>query len=109
MAEETAYRELSDEKLVHDTLQAERDLVALQFQNSMSNLENTARLGVVRKHIARLKTEARAREIAQGLPKNALFDRHGKSFAKGGEVAPAEVVTSGGFLSGIVDKLTGKE
>jgi len=109
MAEETPNRELSDEKLVHEVLQAERDLLALKFQNSMSTLENTARLGVVRKHIARLRTEARAREIHQGLPKNALFDRHGKTFAKAGEVAPHEVVTSGGFLSGIVDKLTGKE
>jgi len=109
MTEQTSYQDLSDEKLVHDVIQAERDMVTLQFQNSMSTLENTARLGVVRKQIARLKTEARAREIDQGLPKDALFDRYRKTFAKVGEVAPHEVVTSGGFLSGIVDKLTGKE
>jgi hypothetical protein len=83
--------------------------VTLQFQNSMSTLENTARLAVVRKQIARLKTEARAREIDQGLPKDTLFIQYSKTFAKTDTVAPHEVVTSGGFLSGIVDKLTGKE
>lgn len=102
-------RELSDEQLVHQVLQAQRDLVALKFQHSMSALENTAQLGEVRKYIARLKTIARQREIEQGLAKNHLIDQHRKTFtAEGAPEAPAGEEGSG-FLSGIVDRLTGKE
>lgn len=108
MAAEQQNEPLSDEQLVHDLLQAERDLVGLRFQHSMSTLENTAELAVARKQIARFRTEARQREIAQGLPKNGLIQQHGKSFRS--TAAPsAEAHESGGFLAGIVDKLTGKE
>jgi len=100
----------TDEQLVHRVLQAERELVAARFKRSMNQLENTARLRVLRREIARLRTEARARETANGLAKDALIVKHRATF--GGVVtrpsgaAPAE---KGGFLSGIVDKLTGKE
>jgi len=99
----------TDEQLVHRVLQAERELVSARFKRSMNQLENTARMRVLRREIARLRTEARARETANGLAKNALLTKHRATFggvARPAGSAPAE---KGGFLSGIVDKLTGKE
>lgn len=106
------YAELSDEEIVHRVLQAERDLVAMRFKHSMNQLPNTASMREVRASIARLRTEARAREIQAGLDKNTLFARHRGSFAPGGRPTPGAssgAAGRGGFLSGIVDKLTGKE
>jgi len=101
-------RDYSDEQLVHRMLEVERDLVAARFKHSMNNLENTASIGVMRKEIARLKTEAARREREGGLSKNTLFDRHARSF--GATEAPsAAAADKGGFLSGIVDKLTSND
>lgn len=102
------YADLSDEQVVHQALEAERDLVRKRFKHKLNQLENQAQLGYIRRDIARLQTEARAREIAQGIPKGALFNQHRASFggkAIEGDAAP----TKGGFLSGIVDKLTAKD
>jgi large subunit ribosomal protein L29 len=103
-----AFSDLTDEQLVHRVLQTERDLVTARFKHSMNQLENTARLRVLRRDIARLQTEARSREAAAGLAKNALLSKHSASF---GAARPAggPAAEKGGFLSGIVDKLTGKE
>ncbi len=101
--------ETTDEQLVHQVLQAERDFVAARFRHSMNQLENTASLGVLRRQIARLRTEARGRELQNGLTKGSLLLMHRATFgADGGEAeqAPAE---KGGFLSGIVDKLTASD
>lgn len=104
-----AISEYTDEQLVHRMLQVERDLVSSRFKHSMNQLENTATIGGMRKEIARLKTEAGRRERDTGLTKNALFDRHANSFgASKGNVSGAST-DKGGFLSGIVDKLTGNE
>jgi len=103
-----AHQELSDEQLVHAMLQTERDLVAARFKHSMNQLENTAALRVMRREIARLQTEARRREKEQGLDKNRLIAMHRDSFGGGTSSGPAEEATAekGGFLSGIVDRLT---
>lgn len=105
-----SHAELSDEQLVHRVFEQERMLVQARFRHSMNQLENTAKLRDLRKEIARLKTEARTREIAQGLPKGQLIHVHRQTFsaqsAAGAEQAPEQ---KGGFLSGIVDKLSGKE
>jgi large subunit ribosomal protein L29 len=101
--------QLTDEQLVHRMLQVERDLVAARFRHSMNQLENTASLGGLRKEIARLKTEARQREVANGLPKNALFDQHAKTFGASKAASSDAAAEKGGFLSGIVDKLTGND
>jgi large subunit ribosomal protein L29 len=110
-----AFTDLNDEQLVHKVLETERDLVRAQFKHSMNQLENTSRLRVLRHDIARLRTEARSREAAAGLHKNELLARHRRSYAEktaaaGQSAAPtAAPAERGGFLSGIVDKLTGKE
>jgi ribosomal protein L29 len=105
----TAFADLSDEDLVHRVLQVERDLVSARFEHSMNQLANTASLRDMRAEIARLRTEARRRERDGGLGKNALLARHRGTFAAPGRAAPAGPVEKGRFLSGIVDKLTGKE
>lgn len=55
---------VSDDELVDRLAQAKNDLFHLRFQHATGQLENTARLGQVRKDIARLNTELRDREIA---------------------------------------------
>jgi large subunit ribosomal protein L29 len=102
------FSDLSDEQLIHKALQIERDLVTARFKHSMNQLENTARLRVLRRDIARIQTEARVRELKAELPKNALLARHQASFGATRGTAPAQP-EKGGFLSGIVDKLTGKD
>lgn len=101
-----AIRELSDEQLVHKFLERERELVTSRFRLATSQLENTASLSGIRKDIARISTEIRSRERAAGAPKGSLMDRHRRSFRASGAAAPA---TGGGFLQGIVDKLSAQE
>jgi large subunit ribosomal protein L29 len=106
------YAEMNDEQLVHRVLQVERDLISARFKHSMNQLENTTRLRVLRREIARLRTEARARELRGGLPKNALLVQHRATFRRAVPAAAesgAPSAEKGSFLSGIVDKLTGKE
>lgn len=101
---------LTDEALTHRLFQVERELVSARFQHSMGTLENTAALGLMRKSIARIRTEARRRELAQGLPKDGLVRMHRSTFTAGDDAASADTAEeSGGFLQGIVDKLTGNE
>lgn len=105
-----SYTDLSDAELVHKVLQTERDLVTARFKHSMNQLENTSKLGVLRRDIARMRTEARRRERETGLPKGKLLDQHRATFAGAGkQAAEAPAQEKGGFLSGIVDKLTGKD
>jgi large subunit ribosomal protein L29 len=110
MSQANEIRELSDEALTHRIFDVERELVSIRFQLSMGALENTSQISILRKQIARIKGEARNREIAQGLRKGTLVQGHRASYA--GEVVSAETDSSadeGGFLQGIVDKLTTKE
>ena len=54
-------RELSDAQLVEKLKEMRADL---RFQMATSQLDNTARVNTVKKDIARVLTEQRAREIA---------------------------------------------
>jgi ribosomal protein L29 len=104
-------QEMTDEQLVHQVLQAERSLVDSRFRHSMGQLEDTTSLRGHRRSIARMLTEARTREAAQGLTKNALVEMHKTTFNP--EVVPTPVPPTGGeeggFLSGVVDKLAESE
>lgn len=104
-----AISELNDEQLVHKMLSAERELVAARFAHAQSTLENTASLRVLRKDIARLATEARRREIEGGLNKDSLMSKYRSTYSADGSQADQESGSGGGFLSGIVDKLTSDE
>ena len=57
-------RELSAEDLQGKLKEARAELFNLRFQMATSQLDNTARVGQVKKDIARIQTEMRAREIA---------------------------------------------
>jgi large subunit ribosomal protein L29 len=57
-------RELNDVELEHRLTEAKEELFNLRFQNATGQLDNTARLGQVRKDIARVESLLREREIA---------------------------------------------
>lgn len=70
---------LSDETnsdLVTGLAEAKRELFNLRFQHATGQLENSARVGQVRKQIARYRTEIRTREIAAA---EALASKQGES------------------------------
>jgi large subunit ribosomal protein L29 len=58
------FHDVDDGALVDQVREAKDELFKLRFQNATGQLTNYARLGQVRKTIARLETELRAREIA---------------------------------------------
>ncbi|BCV18208.1 50S ribosomal protein L29 [Atopobiaceae bacterium P1] len=57
-------RELTDEQLASKLDEARAELFNLRFQMATSQLDNTARVSNVKRDIARIQTEMRAREIA---------------------------------------------
>ena len=57
-------RELSDEELAQKLEDGRAELFKLRFQMATSQLDNTARVSVVKRDIARIQTEMRARQIA---------------------------------------------
>ena len=57
-------RELSSDDLNVKLKEARAELFNLRFHMATSQLDNTARVKQVKKDIARLQTEMRAREIA---------------------------------------------
>jgi large subunit ribosomal protein L29 len=63
MARES-FKDLGDEELFDRLAQTKDDLFKLRFQHVTGQLDNTARLGQLRKDVARLNTELRDREIA---------------------------------------------
>ena len=57
-------RELSDEELAQKLEDGRAELFKLRFQMATSQLDNTARVTLVKRDIARVQTEMRARQIA---------------------------------------------
>ncbi len=57
-------RLLGDQELVEHLSESRRELFNLRFQLATGQLDNSARLGEVRRDIARLATFLREREIA---------------------------------------------
>lgn len=57
-------RDLGDAELIEHLAAAKEELFNLRFQHVTGQLDKHARLGAVRKQIARINTEMRAREIA---------------------------------------------
>ena len=62
-------RALSDEELAKQLEDGRVELFNLRFQMATSRLDNTARVKTVKRDIARIQTEIRARELA--APKQA--------------------------------------
>ena len=57
-------RELSDAELAAKLEDGRAELFNLRFQMATSQLDNTARVTAVKRDIARVQTEMRARQIA---------------------------------------------
>ena len=57
-------RELDDKQLLEKLKECRAELFNLRFQMATSQLDNTARVTNVKKDVARILTEIRAREIA---------------------------------------------
>ena len=57
-------RELTDEELAKKLEEGRAELFNLRFQRATSQLDNTARVTTVKRDIARVQTEMRARQIA---------------------------------------------
>ena len=64
MAKPSAFRELDDASLLRALTETKEELFNLRFQNATGQLDNVARLTEVRRDVARINTELRAREIA---------------------------------------------
>ena len=64
MAKPSPYRELDDASLLRSLTETKEELFNLRFQNATGQLDNVARLTQVRRDVARINTELRAREIA---------------------------------------------
>ena len=64
MAKAKALAELGETDLLEKLSDAKEELFNLRFQFATGQLENSARMKQVKKEIARLLTELRAREIA---------------------------------------------
>jgi large subunit ribosomal protein L29 len=64
VAERTNLADFDDGSLLDQVRESKDTLFKLRFQLATGQLTNYARIGQVRKDIARLETELRAREIA---------------------------------------------
>ena len=63
-SKQSAFRELDDASLVRTLAETKEELFNLRFQHVTGQLDNSARLTQVRRDVARINTELRAREIA---------------------------------------------
>jgi large subunit ribosomal protein L29 len=59
-----AFVNLSDAELVSKLADTKQELFNLRFQRAQGQLENSARMGILRKDVARINMLLRAREIA---------------------------------------------
>ena len=66
-------RDLADDQLVERLVETKQELFNLRFQHVTGQLDNYARLQQLKRDIARVSTEMRAREIAaaEALEKKA--------------------------------------
>ena len=60
----TEIREFEDSDLLQKLKDSRAELFNLRFQLATGQLDNTGRIAIVKKDIARLHTELRARELA---------------------------------------------
>ncbi len=61
---DAAITDISDGELLSMLTDAKQELFNLRFQLATGQLENTARIRLVKKEVARAETEIRSREIA---------------------------------------------
>lgn len=64
MADSSELRELDEDELDNKLTESKQELFNLRFQVVTGQLDNVARIGHVRKDVARIRTILRQREIA---------------------------------------------
>ncbi len=64
----TSIKGLEDDALRDEIFAAETELHRMKIQNSVTGLENPLKIKDLRRDIARLRTEVRARELAAMTP-----------------------------------------
>ena len=64
MANAAELREMDEQELLDNLASAQQELFNLRFQHVTGQLDNYARLGQVKRDIARFHTQIREREIA---------------------------------------------
>ena len=64
----TSIKGLEDDALRDEIFAAETELQRMKIQNSVTGLENPLKIKELRRDIARLNTEVRARELAAMTP-----------------------------------------
>jgi large subunit ribosomal protein L29 len=57
-------RDLADDQLLQELADTKEELFNLRFQHVTGQLDNYSRLGQLKRDVARINTELRAREIA---------------------------------------------
>jgi len=57
-------RDLTDDELIEKLKEAKEEAFNLRFRHVTGQLDNTARMGLIRREIARISTVLREREIA---------------------------------------------
>ena len=57
-------RDLTDDELEHRLADTRKELFNLRFQAATGQLDNSARIGDIRREVARINTMLREREIA---------------------------------------------
>lgn len=65
-------REMSTEELKKRVLEDQKNLVDLRFQQELKNLTNTAKLHIVRRDIAKMKTVLKEREMQEAKTSKAI-------------------------------------
>lgn len=93
---------LDDAGLIAKLAELDRKSVEAKFAHSMGQLENTAVLAELRKTVARIKSEIRRRELAQGLDKGSLESKYQGVGSEGAASASGSEEAS--FLQSVVDK-----
>ena len=63
MTKATELRELNDAELVQKLAEAKEEHFNLRFQSATGQLDNSARIGDIRREVARINTLLREREI----------------------------------------------
>ena len=58
------FKDLEDRELLERLSDVKQELFNLRFQHVTGQLDNTSRLGHLKKDVARIETELRTREIA---------------------------------------------
>ncbi|MDP9419945.1 MAG: 50S ribosomal protein L29 [Actinomycetota bacterium] len=74
----TELRNLGDDELMERLDQTKAELFNLRFQHVTGQLDNHARLGQLRREVARLNTLAREREIAAAEALAAAADQESR-------------------------------